>query len=69
VSLTPDEAADNFRNPFLARAFATDAPVSSAYTQSLLGWTPDHPGLLEDMETSDYFAPEASIRAEKVWAH
>ena len=69
VSLTPEEAADHFRNPFLARAFATDAPASSAYTQTLLGWAPNHPGLLEDLETSDYFTPEASIRAEEVWSH
>ena len=45
-------------DPFLARAFATDAPASSARTQALLGWTPAHPTLLEDMEFGDYFAAQ-----------
>jgi hypothetical protein len=34
-----------------------DAPVSSARTQALLGWTPTHPTLLEDIEAGDYCAP------------
>jgi nucleoside-diphosphate-sugar epimerase len=34
----------------LGTAFATDQPSSSAYTRETLGWTPTHPGLLEDLE-------------------
>ena len=68
ASLTLEQAAEHLGNPFLARAFAIDAPVSSAHTQTLLGWTPTHATLLEDMETGDYFTPPASIRTEQIWA-
>jgi len=54
VSLTPDEAATHYPNPFLARVFAFDGPASSAYTRELLGWSPEHPTLLEDIEHGDY---------------
>jgi len=60
VSLTLEQAADHLENPFLARVFATDAPVSSAHTQALLGWTPTHATLLADLETGDYFATQAA---------
>ena len=60
VSLTPEEAVPHFRNPFFARAFATDAPVSSARTRKLLGWTPVHATLFQDMETGDYFSPQSA---------
>ncbi|GAA5168630.1 MULTISPECIES: SDR family oxidoreductase [Amycolatopsis] len=67
VSLTLDEAAKHLGNPFLARFFSLDVPVSSEHTRALLGWTPEHKGLLEDLETGDYFTPEASRRAEEIW--
>jgi nucleoside-diphosphate-sugar epimerase len=59
VSLTLEQMAEHLSNPFLATAFATDAPVSSARTQALLGWTPSHPTLLDDMATGDYFDAQA----------
>ena len=59
VSLTLEQMAEHLANPFLATAFATDAPVSSTRTQALLGWTPSHATLLEDMATGDYFAAQA----------
>ncbi|RJO70099.1 SDR family oxidoreductase [Nocardia panacis] len=34
----------------LGAIFATDQPSSSAYTQRTLGWRPEHPRLLEDLE-------------------
>ena len=58
VSITPEEAAFHFDNPFLARCFATDSPASSAYTRKLLNWKPIHATLLEDMATGDYFSSQ-----------
>jgi nucleoside-diphosphate-sugar epimerase len=54
VSLTPEQGAEHFGDPFMARVFAADAPVSSETSRTLLGWTPTHPTLLEDIEASDY---------------
>jgi nucleoside-diphosphate-sugar epimerase len=34
----------------LGPIFAADQPSSSAYTQQTLGWKPQHPSLLEDLE-------------------
>jgi len=34
----------------LGQIFAIDQPSSSAHTRKALGWTPKHPGLLEDLE-------------------
>ena len=65
VSVTPEDAASHFANPFLATAFATDAPVSRAFTRKLLGWTPTHPTLLEDMETGDYFTSQSGSRVSR----
>ena len=60
VSLTPEQAVEHFGDPFMAGVFAADAPVSSERTQALLGWTPTHPTLLEDIEAGDYCAPRAA---------
>jgi nucleoside-diphosphate-sugar epimerase len=60
VSLTPDEAAGHYVSPFMARVYGFDAPVSSAHTQDLLGWSPTHPTLLDDLEHGDYLATPAS---------
>jgi nucleoside-diphosphate-sugar epimerase len=40
----------------LVRILSTDMPASSTITQELLGWKPTHPGLIEDIEQSHYFA-------------
>lgn len=61
-SITPDEAVAHFENPFMARVFGTDNPVTNTHTQSLLGWTPTHATLLEDLDTGDYFTASASRR-------
>jgi nucleoside-diphosphate-sugar epimerase len=60
VSLTPDEAATHFASPFMATAYGHDGPASGAYTQELLGWSPAHPTLLEDVEHGDYLSRPAS---------
>ncbi|MCO5997499.1 SDR family oxidoreductase [Actinoallomurus rhizosphaericola] len=67
-SLTLEQAAEHLGNPFLATFFSLDVPVSSAHTQALVGWSPQHPTLLEDLATGDYFTPQASARAERIWA-
>lgn len=56
VSLTPEEAAGHFVSPFIAAAYGLDAPVSSRLTRELLGWSPRHPTLLDDVENGDYLA-------------
>lgn len=56
VSVGSDEAASHFGSAALAAVFAADVPVSSARTRELLGWTPSHRTLLEDLEHGDYFA-------------
>jgi nucleoside-diphosphate-sugar epimerase len=68
ASLTLEQACEHLGNPFLARFFALDVPVSSEHTQALLGWAPKHATLLEDLKTGDYFTPEASVRAEQIWS-
>ena len=60
VSLSPDQAAGHYVSPFMARVYGFDAPVSSTHTQDLLGWSPTHPTLLEDLEHGDYLAAPAS---------
>jgi nucleoside-diphosphate-sugar epimerase len=60
ISLTPDEAAAHFPSPFMATVYGFDAPVSSSYTQELLGWSPTHLTLLEDLKHGDYFATPTS---------
>ncbi|GHE84139.1 3-beta hydroxysteroid dehydrogenase [Amycolatopsis deserti] len=67
AALTLEQAAGHLGNPFLARFFSLDVPVSSEHTQALLGWAPEHATLLEDLDTGDYFTPQASLRAEEIW--
>ncbi|MFH8984783.1 SDR family oxidoreductase [Streptomyces varsoviensis] len=60
ASLTPDQAASHYVSPFMAIAYAYDAPVTSTHTQQLLGWSPTHQTLLDDLEHGDYLATPAS---------
>ncbi len=53
VSIAPDEAGEHFG--WMGAFFGLDAPASSALTQERLGWTPTHPGLIEDLEAGFYF--------------
>ena len=46
----------------MATAYSTDAPASSDRTHALLGWTPTHPTLLEDLEHGDYINSTAPVR-------
>ncbi|MEV0068060.1 MULTISPECIES: SDR family oxidoreductase [unclassified Amycolatopsis] len=47
--------AEEFGMP-LGALLGTDMPASSTITQQLLGWTPIHPGLIDDIEEGHYFA-------------
>lgn len=55
VARPAEEAADHFG--WLARFVAIDNPTSSAFTQQRLGWRPEHPSLLADLEQGSYFEP------------
>jgi nucleoside-diphosphate-sugar epimerase len=54
VSIPADDVARHFG--WLGAFFAADIPASSALTRELLGWEPTHPGLVEDLDSSDYFS-------------
>jgi hypothetical protein len=49
-SITAEQAAQHFDNPFMALVYATDAPASSNHTRELLGWAPNHLSMLDDLE-------------------
>lgn len=53
VSKSPAEAADHFG--WIARFFGIDGPASSARTRELLGWHPEQPGLIADLDQPHYF--------------
>jgi nucleoside-diphosphate-sugar epimerase len=53
VSKSPEEAAQHFS--WFARFAAFDVPASSERTQALLGWKPQQPGLIADIDHPAYF--------------
>jgi nucleoside-diphosphate-sugar epimerase len=60
VSVDPDDAAAHFT--WLSGFFGADSPASNALTRELLGWTPTHPGLIEDLDRGHYFKPAMPSR-------
>jgi nucleoside-diphosphate-sugar epimerase len=54
VSKSPEEAAEHFG--WFARFAGFDVPTSSDHTRSLLGWQPQQPGLIADIDHPAYFA-------------
>lgn len=52
-SRSPGEAQDHFG--WLAAFVGMDASASAERTRARLGWDPTGPGLIEDMERSEYF--------------
>jgi nucleoside-diphosphate-sugar epimerase len=54
VSVSMEQATDQLG--FIGWVASLDNPTSSARTQQLLGWKPDHATLLEDLEAGHYFA-------------
>jgi nucleoside-diphosphate-sugar epimerase len=57
VSIAPEETAAYFG--FLAMFVSLDNPASSALTRKLLGWRPEHLGLLDDLAQGHYFQQES----------
>ncbi|MET0383142.1 MAG: SDR family oxidoreductase [Burkholderiaceae bacterium] len=51
-SIPADLAQAHF--DWLGRFYGADAPASSARTRSLLGWSPTHPALLDDIAAGHY---------------
>ncbi|AVA22356.1 SDR family oxidoreductase [Rhizobium sp. NXC24] len=54
VSKTQVEAAEHFG--WFAHFAGLDCPASSQRTRELLGWLPEQPGLLQDIDRDEYFA-------------
>lgn len=59
VSKTAEEAAAHFG--WFVRMASMDIPTSSARTQSVLGWKPEQPGLLADIDQPGYFGPGRAL--------
>jgi nucleoside-diphosphate-sugar epimerase len=53
VSLAAEDAGDHFS--FLSAMVSIDNPTSSALTQERLGWRPEGPGLISDIQEGHYF--------------
>ena len=56
VSITAEDANAHFS--FLSAFVSADNPTSSKRTQELLGWQPQGPGLIADIEQGHYFNHE-----------
>jgi nucleoside-diphosphate-sugar epimerase len=54
VSIAPEEASAHFG--FLGPFVSLDNPTSSQWTRQTLGWKPEHPGLIEDLDQGHYFS-------------
>ena len=54
VSLSPEQASEHFG--WLGFFVGMDLPASSAWTRERLGWRPQGPGLITDLEHMDYGA-------------
>ena len=53
TSVAPERADEHFG--WLAAFVALDVRASSALTRERVGWTPTHPGLVEDLDRGHYF--------------
>lgn len=53
ASVPPEDANDHFG--FLGPLVQLDNPTSSTLTQELVGWKPEHPGLIADLDEGHYF--------------
>ena len=55
-SIPAEEAEEYFA--FLAPFVGEDNPTSALQTRDSLGWTPEHPGLIADLEQGHYFVQQ-----------
>lgn len=55
VSIAASEAAERFA--FLGGLVGVDNPASSEVTRKLLGWEPEHPGLIAELAEEHYLQP------------
>lgn len=53
ASVAPERAGEHFG--FLGAFVGLDNPTSSEQTQELLGWRPNHTGLIDDLDQGHYF--------------
>jgi nucleoside-diphosphate-sugar epimerase len=60
ASIPADQAPDQFG--FLSAFAGLDNPTSSTITRELLGWHPDQPGLIADLDAGHYFAAGAESK-------
>jgi nucleoside-diphosphate-sugar epimerase len=58
VSVAAEDAGGHFG--FLSAFASADNPTSSALTQERLGWRPDGPALIADIEQGHYFLHAAA---------
>jgi len=56
VSKSPEEAAKHF--DWLGHFVGADCPASSVQTRQVLGWQPEKPGLIADLDAPHYFETE-----------
>ena len=56
VSKSPEEAAEHFG--WFAMFAGVDCPASSERTRARLGWKPEQPGLIADLDHPAYFAAQ-----------
>jgi hypothetical protein len=61
VTAIPREEAEGHFS-WMAPFALLDSPASSALTQKLLGWQPDHPGLIADLNEGHYFTRQPEAR-------
>jgi nucleoside-diphosphate-sugar epimerase len=61
VTAIPREEAEGHFT-WMAPFALLDSPASSALTQKLLGWQPDHPGLIADLNEGRYFTRQPEAR-------
>ena len=55
VSLSVEQAAEHFG--WMGMFAGMDSPASSAWTRERLGWRPEGPGLIADLQRMDYGVP------------
>lgn len=57
-SISPEETDGHFG--WIGAFFSMDIPASSALTRELVGWRPEHPGLIGDLDEGHYFRDAAA---------